>query len=1724
MSIRTRRPRTRESFAVSGALALVLSPLAVAAAGPAAADDPEPEVVVSTDFEDESWEDHWEKSGNPNLAVVDEGGNKVLRVSDRAQDYDGIQTRTSSVHLEHDVVYTFTAKAKVDEDAGGPVSMRGVRKVWVGPGEDDHDYAWIGNTSVGTEWTEITGTFTLPAGSDATTALVYIGSDPAGGPYSYYLDDIVITKPATGPVVVLSSDFEDGETAPWEPRSDGNAPVAIAIHEGGFESDKSLVVTGRAANWHGVQTPINGLLEPGKTYQVSARVKLAEGEDPQNVKVTVQEERAGGQNWEQVTSGEVVVTDSDWVEITGAYTRPESVTGGVLYFEAAGDTSSFLVDDVVVLGPGGETWSPTPDPDFVPGGAVGASAAPVNAARGTGKVAALTFDDGPNGATTLELLDFLKDHGIQAVFCVIGQNIQAEGGAEVLRRIVADGHTLCNHSTDYEPMGGLSHAQVEAKLKANLAIIRDALDDPQAPVPYFRAPNGDWGVTGEVAAALGMQPLGLGNVLADWGTNEFDWNDPQPSVEKLEELLRAAVQPGAVVLVHDGGGPRENGVQAVKNVVPELLEDGWTFTLPRGGVPEPAFRKVFDFENGTLQGWTPRATAEGEPEVDVVAGGHESDHAAIVTSRVHQGQGIGYEVSGIFQPGVTYDVTAWVRFADGEEPGNVSLTLETRSGSSSPAYGTVGTFTGMSSTDWVQVSGALTMPSADYAYLYFETEWADGAPGNTSTFLVDDIVFQARQPGEIQDLTPLKDTVPFPMGVAIDNRETVGGPSQLLLKHFDQVTAENHMKVEAWYTAPWQFQPHEQALQIMDFAQENGLRVYGHVLVWHSQTPDWFFQDEEGKLLSSSEEDKATMRERLREHIFNVAEALADRYGPFGSATNPLVAWDVVNEVVDDSPEHEDGLRRSYWYQILGEEFIHLAFRYADEAFNDVHAAEGVERPVKLFINDYNTEQSGKQDRYFALVNRLLDAEVPIDGVGHQFHVNLAMPTANLEAAIERFAGLGLLQAVTELDVTVLQDTEAQIREQGYYYQRAFDIFRRHADELFSVTVWGLTDGRSWRSTGRPLLFDDELQAKPAYFGAAGSEDLPPLIRQATVFRGDEVSATAYPPSHGVWDRLRRHEVGDRAGFQLRWAPDRLVAYVEVEDATKDASDAVTFEYAGGVVTVPRSGAADVTRTVEERAGGWATVVELPVPSTLAQGGTTQLDVRVTDGASTTGWNSSGELGLLSLVEPLSYTQVLEASQAPEIDGEVDEAWAEAVTVTTGKFTQGSSGATAEVRTLWKGSTLYVLAEVTDPVIDLTASNPWEQDSVEVFVDAGNAKAGGYRYDDTQIRVNAANTLSFGTGDEAFQRDRVTSATSLTDTGYRVELAVDLLEYGGAGTFHGLDFQVNDASGGVRSSVVNWADPTGNGYQSTSRWGVGKLVTALEDDGPVAPQEPEEPEEPAQVVPTVTSHPSPVTARLGSTVTLRAKASGTPRPSVQWQSRAKGSSTWKNVKGATSTTLKVKVTKKVDGTSYRAVFTNPAGTATTKAAKVTVKPVKARITKHPRSASNVRAGTKVRLTVRHTGAYPKAKVRWEQRKPGSGTWTRVKGASGRTLVVVASHKSHGVKYRAVVSNKAGTVRSKAATVKVRPGAPAFVKQPRSVTARAGRTVTFTAQVAARPAARLQWYAKAPGATRWTPVAGARSATLKVRATQARNGTRYTLIAYNAHGWTGSRIATLTVRR
>ena len=265
---------------------------------------------------------------------------------------------------------------------------------------------------------------------------------------------------------------------------------------------------------------------------------------------------------------------------------------------------------------------------------------------------------------------------------------------------------------------------------------------------------------------------------------------------------------------------------------------------------------------------------------------------------------------------------------------------------------------------------------------------------------------------------------------------------------------------------------------IVAFAQAHGLKVRGHNLCWHEQTPKWLFRDSTGNMVT-----KEVLLKRLRDHITTVV----NRY------KGKIYAWDVVNEAVDD--DSTKFLRNSLWYQICGEDFIAKAFEYAHEA--DPNA--------KLFYNDYNTERPEKRERVYRLLKKLVDAKVPINAVGIQAHWSVYEPQPEeLIATIKKFASLGLKVQVTELDISIypceknrraMQAGESDAytagseKKQSDKYAQVFKIFREYRNVITGVTFWNISDKHTWLDgypvPGRknyPLLFDQNLQPKKAYW------------------------------------------------------------------------------------------------------------------------------------------------------------------------------------------------------------------------------------------------------------------------------------------------------------------------------------------------------------------------------------------------------------------------------------------------------------------------------------------------------------------------------------------------------------------------------------------------------------------------------------------------------------------
>jgi endo-1,4-beta-xylanase len=354
----------------------------------------------------------------------------------------------------------------------------------------------------------------------------------------------------------------------------------------------------------------------------------------------------------------------------------------------------------------------------------------------------------------------------------------------------------------------------------------------------------------------------------------------------------------------------------------------------------------------------------------------------------------------------------------------------------------------------------------------------------------------------------------FLIGCADDLTINNEAYQESIRKQYDIVTPENSMK-------PQPIHPTEDTYNfvstdaMVDWCEKNDLMVWGHTLAWHGQTPQWFFQDNSPEAIAAAaaereanpvtppptqgrngarsnrggfggadagpQASKEVILERLKSHIMTVA----------GRYKGRIIGWDVFNESIADGGDGTtENLRPFSWYKAVGPEVLTLAFKWAHEA--DPNA--------QLYYNDYNIEQGavenkGKHASSMLLLKRLIAEGAPITGVGIQGHWHLDTNLDDVEKAIENYKSLGLRVAITELDVTATGDNSGAFTvgqgenripaenylEQAEVYRKLFEIFMRHSDVIDRVTFWGLSDTRSWRRGQDALLFDGDLNPKPAY-------------------------------------------------------------------------------------------------------------------------------------------------------------------------------------------------------------------------------------------------------------------------------------------------------------------------------------------------------------------------------------------------------------------------------------------------------------------------------------------------------------------------------------------------------------------------------------------------------------------------------------------------------------------
>lgn len=326
----------------------------------------------------------------------------------------------------------------------------------------------------------------------------------------------------------------------------------------------------------------------------------------------------------------------------------------------------------------------------------------------------------------------------------------------------------------------------------------------------------------------------------------------------------------------------------------------------------------------------------------------------------------------------------------------------------------------------------------------------------------------------------------FLIGTAVNTRQASGQDKagvRVIQEQFNAIVAENCMKSQEMHPEENRYN-FTQADEFVAFGEKNGMLITGHTLIWHSQLSPWFCVDGEGKNVSPE-----VLKKRMKDHITTIVKRYKGR----------IIGWDVVNEAIEDDGSY----RKSKFYEILGEEYIPLAFQYAHEA--DPNA--------ELYYNDFSMANPGKRAGVVKLVKALKKRGIRIDAVGMQGHIGMDYPqVGEFEKSMLAFAEAGVKVMVTELDLTVLptpkQNIGAEVSASFEYKkdmnpypnglpedvskawtERMNDFFRlflKHQDIITRVTLWGVTDLDTWRNdwpmrgrTDYPLLFDRSYQPKP---------------------------------------------------------------------------------------------------------------------------------------------------------------------------------------------------------------------------------------------------------------------------------------------------------------------------------------------------------------------------------------------------------------------------------------------------------------------------------------------------------------------------------------------------------------------------------------------------------------------------------------------------------------------
>lgn len=494
------------------------------------------------------------------------------------------------------------------------------------------------------------------------------------------------------------------------------------------------------------------------------------------------------------------------------------------------------------------------------------------------------------------------------------------------------------------------------------------------------------------------------------------------------------------------------------------------FTLLICGLQSFAAGLYYDFESD-YNDWDGRGDAKIELSSDQH---HNGEKSLYVSNRSASWHGVRMQ-NDYIEAGKTYKISVYV-FSKTNTKLNLSIQYAIDGDNSYPCVCESDVY----AYSWKELSGEIIIPEgATMIEPYIQ------APNDAELdFYIDDFTCEEKT----EDLVDFSNQLPlktlfseyFKFGTAVVASEiTPKNAKNMVLHHFNSITPGNELKPENLLnqaasisdgnnTNP-QVKLSTEAKTVLKFCAENNIPIRGHVFVWHSQTPDWFFN--EGFETNGNTVNENVMLERMENYIKNVVNLILTEYPDL-----KIYAWDIVNEAYLDngslrekgSNYQKEGLSR--WMEIFNDNsFIYKAFEYARKY---------IPKNCRIYYNDYNEYIDNKRDAIYSLVKSLY-AQGLCDGIGMQSHLSTQFPSVSLyKQALEKYARIGCDIQITELDITVSDGDNFET--QANMYKELFDLYRQHKDEISSVTVWGINDEISWRKAGKPLLFSN-YQPKPAY-------------------------------------------------------------------------------------------------------------------------------------------------------------------------------------------------------------------------------------------------------------------------------------------------------------------------------------------------------------------------------------------------------------------------------------------------------------------------------------------------------------------------------------------------------------------------------------------------------------------------------------------------------------------